>query len=64
MFQSWVRLLLAGQWQIESKGGALAGAFAVDAQLAAHFLGGKGAAMQAEAVSVLAGGEAMGEDAV
>src|ERR1051326_7974052 len=49
--------------QFQGEGGAAAGAVAMGAEGAAHFAGGQGAAVQAEAVTILPGGEAVGKDA-
>src|SRR5688572_23785611 len=49
--------------QCESEGGAEVGAVAAGGEGAAEFLGGEGAAVEAEAVAVFAGGETVGEDA-
>ena len=56
--------LQRSEGQGECEGGALAGAIAVGGKGAAQFAGGQGAAVEAEAVAVAPGGEAMGEDAV
>ena len=44
-----------GKGQFEGEGGAFARPVAMDGQGAAHFLGGQGAAVQAEAVAVFGG---------
>ena len=58
-----ISLAAGGAGQVEREGGALAGARAGDGEGAAHLLGGEGAAMQAEAVAIFLGGEAVGENA-
>src|SRR5207253_10366345 len=55
--------VLLRDWQFEGKGRALAEALAVDQKPAPHGFGGKGSAVQAKAMSIFAGGEAMVENA-
>src|SRR6266851_2318232 len=50
------------QRQLQREDRALADAFALHAQVTAHFLGGQRAAVKAETVAVLARGETMVED--